>query len=401
LVDPFKESFDIRKATNLRRYIEMEEVKDVSDPRFEKHLRKKLSTLFAKADTDKSGKLDFQEFVTVVQSLNFGLGAWDMRMLMAIVDKNGDGVIEYSEFLNLAIDLIMCALMRQKLLVTQKELKTVAKESLRVIYGDEIAQVALVLGKQFRGSDPESKGVVSREIAMKVLTAAKMITMKERNLLMANYTETGQYEYKNFQEHLLEIRHQIVISGLLESHLHKIEEEMVELFKRRDTKGSGFLTPQQIKEALLESNFTNLTLLQIYSLIGMSNPRGENRMDYREFAKNSKVAIHNLYGLDAIRAKIEMHSLDRLNMSQMTESQVYNAFELFGVPPALIIAYSPSRSMTPIAMATSSSRSTRSVSRTPASRCPLPSLSLSPSSQTPMATTKSIMRSSTSTSRPS
>ena len=129
----------------------------------------------------------------------------------------------------------------------------------------------------------------------------------------------------------MEIRYQVVTSGLLESHLSKIEGEMMELFKKRDTKNTGFLTPQQIKEALQESNFTNLTLLQIYSLIGMSNPKGESKMNYKDFAMNAKIAIHNLYGIDAIKRKLEMRALGKLNISELEESQVFNAFDMFGV----------------------------------------------------------------------
>eukprot|EP01022_Parablepharisma_sp_SALTPOND_P028556 TRINITY_DN71144_c0_g1_i1.p2 TRINITY_DN71144_c0_g1~~TRINITY_DN71144_c0_g1_i1.p2 ORF type:complete len:530 (-),score=78.66 TRINITY_DN71144_c0_g1_i1:2633-4222(-) len=330
-LDPFKESFDITKATNLRKFIEMEEIKDVSDPRFQKHLNKKLWTLFSKADVNKSGVLEYDEFVNVVNSLNFGLGNWDMQALLAIVDKNNDGVIQYSEFHELAIDLIMCSLIRSKVMVTEKEIKTVAKEPVALIYGDEINQITQVLSKKFRATDPEGKGMIPKEEFKKILTQEKLTTLKERNLLLNNYTKDQKYEYKNFSSDLLEVRYQIVVSGLLESHLEKVEDEMMELFKKRDIKGTGFLTPQQIKEALLESNFTNLTPLQIYSLIGMSNPKGESRMDYKAFATNSKMAIQNLYGLDAIRAKLEMRAMGKLNMAEMEESQVYDAFEMFGL----------------------------------------------------------------------
>ncbi len=315
----------------MQKYIEMEEVKDVSDPRFQKHLSKKLRTLFAKADVNKNGTLEYPEFVAVVSSLNFGLGSWDMQTLLAIVDKNNDGVIQYNEFHELAIDLIMCSLVRNKVMVTEKELKTVAKESLSLIYGDEINQTTQVLAKKFKAADSDSKGYISKEGLKQILTNEKLTTIKERNFLLNNYVKKEGYDYKNFAADILEIRHQIVMSGLLESHLAKIEDEMMELFKKRDLKGSGFLTPQQIKECLLESNFTNLTPLQIYSLIGMSNPKGESKMDYKAFAIKSKVAIQNLYGLDAIRAKLEMRAMGKLNMAEMEESQAYNAFELFGL----------------------------------------------------------------------
>ena len=309
----------------------MEEVKDVSDPRFQKHLSKKLKTLFSKADSNKSGKLEYNEFVSVVNSLNFGLGSWDMQAILAIVDKNCDGLIQYNEFHDLAIDLIMCALVRMKVMITQKEVRAVAKDSISSIYGDEIIQITQVLMKKLRAADSEGKGVITKEDLKAILTTEKMVSIKERNLLLNNFSPKGQYEYKNFAADILEIRYQIIVMGLMESHTAKIEEEMMELFKKRDVKNTGFLTPQQIKEALLESNFTNLTLLQIYSLIGMSNPQGESKMNYKEFTTNSKLSILTFYSMDAIRVKLEMKAMGRINMSEMEESQAYNAFEMFGV----------------------------------------------------------------------
>ena len=319
------------KATNLRKFLEVEEVKEVTDPRFPKHLSKKLHTLFTKADANKNGVLEYKEFVSVVNSLGFGLPSWDMQTLLAIVDKNNDGVVQYSEYHDLAIDLIMCSLLRNKVMVTEADLKLIAKDSLVFIYGGEIDQITQVLIKKFKAADPESKGVLTKHDLKKVLTSEKLTTIKERNFLLNGYLKKGVYDYKNFTTDILDVRHQILLSGLLESHIGKIEEEMFELFKKKDVKGSGVLTPQQIKECLLESNFTNLTLLQIYSLIGMANPKGENRMDYKVFSTKAKILIQNLYSAEAIRVKIEMKSMGKLNMGEMEESQAYNAFEMFGL----------------------------------------------------------------------
>ena len=106
----------------------------------------------------------------------------------------------------------------------------------------------------------------------------------------------------------------------MESHWKKIEEEMIESFKKKHLKGNCLLTPQQLKEALLDCNFVNLPPLQIYSTIGVINPKGENRMDYKIFAVHTKETIKQYYGLEAIRGKLEMWASGKSNMDEMKES---------------------------------------------------------------------------------
>jgi Ca2+-binding EF-hand superfamily protein len=309
----------------------MAEIKDVTDPRFEKHISRKLEKLFIKTDINKTGTLTYNEFIAAVDSINYKLDSWDMQLILAIIDKNNNRVIHYRDFHALIIDLILNFLLRNKAVGTEQELKIVPKESLRLIYSDEINQTTQVLGKKFKAIDPESKGFIPKEELRKILTQEKHTSIKERNLLLNICTKDDMYEYKNFARDILEVRYQVIISGVLESYMDKVEEEMFELFKKKDVKGNGLLTPQQIKEVLLETNYSNLTPLQIYSTIGVFNPKGENRMDYKSFAAHTKTTIQQYYGLEAIRKKLEMHTLGKLNMEEMKKSQEYDAFEMFGL----------------------------------------------------------------------
>lgn len=309
----------------------MEEIKDVTDPRFEKHIRKKLLTLFTKADLAKSGSLDYDKFVGTIESLNFGLAQWDLRIILAILDKNGDGFIKFNELHDLTINLIMCALLKKKAITEKKDGKAITKEDLGIIYGDEIAQITQILTKKFKVVDAETKGTIPKENLKAILTKEKLTTIKERNLLVNNFISNGFYEYKTFADGILEIRHRLVVSSLQEMNFPKLEDEMMQLFKSRDTKNSGFLSPQQIKDALLESNFTNLTLLQIYSLIGVCNHKGDNRMNYKEFVTNTKGIIQSLYGVDGNRRKLEMRRLGKLSLVDTEDAKSHNVFELFGV----------------------------------------------------------------------
>ena len=63
-------------------------------------LRAKVDVLFVQADADGNGYLDQQEFKAIFKTLqgDLGLTDRDVRLIMAEADENGDGVIEYPEF---------------------------------------------------------------------------------------------------------------------------------------------------------------------------------------------------------------------------------------------------------------------------------------------------------------
>jgi len=62
-----------------------------------------MKTIFTNADTDGNGTLDPQEFVQALKSPELGFSNAEIDSIMDQVDENGDGVIEYAEFVPLCV----------------------------------------------------------------------------------------------------------------------------------------------------------------------------------------------------------------------------------------------------------------------------------------------------------
>ena len=58
------------------------------------------------ADTDGSNTLNVEEFKNVMRASNLGIPEREMMALYAEADVNDDGGIEYSEFVSVAVDLV-------------------------------------------------------------------------------------------------------------------------------------------------------------------------------------------------------------------------------------------------------------------------------------------------------
>ena len=71
-------------------------------------LIERVTFLFDQADADGNGYLDRQEFKEVFKSLKNELGLSNkmVKQIMAEADENDDGVIEYKEFVPIAVDVI-------------------------------------------------------------------------------------------------------------------------------------------------------------------------------------------------------------------------------------------------------------------------------------------------------
>lgn len=70
------------------------------------HAPHPTTELFLEADADGSGYLDRREFQTVLNAGEFKLSKREINAILAEVDENDDGVIEYREFVPIMVDLL-------------------------------------------------------------------------------------------------------------------------------------------------------------------------------------------------------------------------------------------------------------------------------------------------------
>ena len=65
-----------------------------------------LVSLFKEADVDGTKTLAHDEFISCMEKAELGISSHELHLVMAEADDNDDGVIDYDEFVPIALDLI-------------------------------------------------------------------------------------------------------------------------------------------------------------------------------------------------------------------------------------------------------------------------------------------------------
>ncbi len=311
--------------------------------------------------------LDYGEFSSVLRALKMNLSEWDIKVIMAMVDKNCDGDIQREEFMQGAVDLLLGYLVKRKgTPASDNDPKTEINMGLRELYKEEINTIDKVLQKAFHKCDQDGTGYISKQEFKHIISSYPTVTTKERNLILIQYLKDDKYYYADLKEHLIEVRCASITSKLADIHTKNIESFIFSACEREDPNKTGYLTVTQLQRALLDNEFLTLSITEIAVIIGAANPQGDNKVNYREFAQTAKKIITEYYSSDAKNTKAAAFSAGLYEHKGIEDSLRYDEFELFGVIHDLLSeARSCSNSTTRRAEASSRAGSISTVSGRP------------------------------------
>ena len=96
--------FDPRQLQERAKVVKRADLQPVQlmSPDDQRLVEEGLRRMFQKNDVDGNGVLDRVEFRKCLQETELGLERRDIKMLMAAADENGDGFIDYDEFIDLS-----------------------------------------------------------------------------------------------------------------------------------------------------------------------------------------------------------------------------------------------------------------------------------------------------------
>ncbi|CAM9177686.1 unnamed protein product, partial [Discosporangium mesarthrocarpum] len=117
-----KEKYAEERITRKRRSSTKDEVREYlmkGLPRAE--LEESIQQIFRGHDNDGNGTLDREEFVRCIKESGLGFTRREVNLVLTLIDKNSDGVIDYEEFMPICLSMIVEVLSDKMQEVPQEE----------------------------------------------------------------------------------------------------------------------------------------------------------------------------------------------------------------------------------------------------------------------------------------
>jgi len=263
---------------------EMPSIQDVPKAMLEQYLKK----LFLIADTNGDGVLQPAEFARLLKLSGFNFSPEQIQELGSAADVNQDGVIEYEEFIPVALDILSAR-------------KEAGAAPMPRIEDVPPAMMERYLKKLFAVADVNGDGVLSPAELKRLLSLSGFNFSKsqiDEVMAAADTNRNGVIEYEEFIPIAMDMlmieqdamdsaisqydetaARQFLLQGKTRDSL---ERQMKKMFLFADEDCSGLLDPAEFKKALGEMGLP-LTAAQTTELIKMVDANEDGLISYDEF----------------------------------------------------------------------------------------------------------------------
>lgn len=235
-------------------------------------MERALIALFEKADTDSSNELNYQEFYDAFKSFSYDLTDNDIRTLIALADENANGKISWRDFIPVGIQAIKTFLARNKKLNKEAHFaKEVNKDTLKLIYEDEINKINQIFQRRFQTQDSQKvsgkdevthSGFLSFKEIETIFHNSSWLTPKEINILLRDACIKFGYDkidYKTFADDLYDCRYELARSRIMDINISSIEETILDVCHEIDTDKTGLVRIQNLQQVLVQNKKLVLT----------------------------------------------------------------------------------------------------------------------------------------------
>eukprot|EP01038_Epipyxis_sp_PR26KG_P005066 gene5066-7070_t len=208
-----------------------------------------LINMFKEADVDDSGSLTFDEFQSLMEKVELGISPQELRFVISEADENDNGLVDYNEFVPLAIDLIQSFRARNqaKSLNSQQDIM-VDDIILKSISTTEIDELTVVCLKAIGEVDSKHYGLIRpsdlKKCLQGVATAAGGHSLRETEISMIckmlPRDQFGRCKYSNptniFHSVLGKVRFMMMKNSILESKGSGLQKYILDLCKEEEAK---------------------------------------------------------------------------------------------------------------------------------------------------------------------
>jgi|SaaInlStandDraft_7_1057024.scaffolds.fasta_scaffold34571_1 Ca2+-binding EF-hand superfamily protein len=268
--------------------------------------------MFKQADADNSGALSLKELRNCLRTANLGLSNKEIREIMMMADDNGDGCIQYEEFLPLALDILdaMYAKLETTMNATLEEQAATAKAENYLLHGVPAKELEEMLLGVFSRADADGSGKLDRQEFLTAMRAADLgLTRNEINVLMSEVDEdnNGLISYEEFVPLCLGVLTEVIKSNLLDVQRGQnvLSEMLLHVYTEVDTAFTGLLPFSTVRNVLRECDL-GLSSLQIHSVMSAALRNESGQVEYKKFCATAGDMISRMFDETAIRTKAEV-----------------------------------------------------------------------------------------------
>lgn len=208
-------------------------------------LRNLLIKLFKESDLDCSGFLAFDEFEDLLAKIEVGITGQELRYVIAEADDNGNGVVEFEEFVPLAIDLIQAFRAKTSALAWLSEAESFYSEEIeRNINEKDVKGIAEIATDFLNETDHHGTKLARlHEIHKALLTVPRKYNLDEELIaVIIRYLPVdvhGHYLYSVLENAILQAMCDILRRKLMLSHGSPLYKHLIDVCCERERKMSA------------------------------------------------------------------------------------------------------------------------------------------------------------------
>ena len=296
-------------------------------------LRTLLVSMFKEADDDGNEYLTYDEFENLMEKVELGINKSELRFVIQEADENENGVVEFEEFVPLAVDMIQSfrALNRAKIYCSQQDQMFEEEVQAKMSSIDFDTVTSLCLEKLME-SDPKQYGVIRpAEFKRYLSSVAYAAELTEAEISQVTYKlpndSFGRILYNGLGDALKKTKFVSLKTQLVEAQGTELQRMLFELCRKEemelhgDTSGIGaigLVSSNSLTKILLES-YPNLSRLQICVLL-VAGQDEEGNIDYHTFVPIASKAIEYMFEPKALKQRAELIDKTELSSDALVNS---------------------------------------------------------------------------------
>jgi len=261
-----------------------------------------IADLFHKYDADGNGYLDPSEFKSLMNDLQqrMDFPPDEIYRFLAEADMNEDGMIEYEEFIPLALQIVQGMYAKKRLEQHVADIDQHAEDLL--VHGMSRDELTELVSSIFERMDSDGSGHLSKQEFATALTSMELgLTRREINTVMFQIDQDGDggVSYREFVPFAFDLLQKLTSLRLLETELENDElaQYLSDLFKARDIQMEGVLFVDDIRD-LLHQAMLGLSRMQIYTVISEADVNQDNQIAYGTFIPRAVGLIRSMLSFE-------------------------------------------------------------------------------------------------------